>query len=183
MKVKRAVLFNKHSGALAFLTDLASIDLIDKTHFKYRIIELDETTERFVGTYETGSVQPIDDLPVEVHEVAIDSACARAIDDVYPVYKQINILTDVVKSLVEKFQDQIPPDTLEPFQQMQEFIQSRRDLNNNFKNAYSAGEDWNYISKDDANKTFSDMLAGGLHEEIGPRDHVPAWMPCGLDGD
>lgn len=181
MKQERAAIFNKHSGQFVCFTDTNSISNIDLTNFKYRIVEFDGETETFVGTYETGSVKPIDEQPVTVTEEAIDAACARAIDTVYPVYTQLNILADVVTHLVKN--SDVPEEILKPFEQMKQFIQGRRDLNSNYKAAYSQGDDWEYISKEKAAENLNAALEGGIHEEIGPRDHVPSYIPCGLDGD
>jgi len=181
MKQERAAVYNKHSGKFVCFVNIESINNIDLEHFKYRIVEFDGEKEAFTGSYESGSVKSIDDLPVVVTEEAIDTACARAIDTVYPVYTQLNILSDVVTHLVKNAD--VPEDILQPFEQMKQFIKGRRDLNNNYKAAYIQGDDWDYISKEQGAANLSAALEGGLHEEIGPRDHVPSYMPCGLDGD
>lgn len=181
MKQERAAIFNKHSGQFVCFANIDSINNIDTTNFKYRIVEFDGETESFTGTYENGTVKNIDDLPVTVTEEAIDTACARAIDTVYPVYTQLNILTDVVTHLVKNAD--VPQEILQPFERMKQFIQGRRDLNSNYKAAYEQGDDWEYITKEQAANNFSAALEGGIHEEIGPRDHVPSYIPCGLDGD
>lgn len=181
MKLERAAVFNKISGEFICFVDTDNVKNINTDNYKYRIVSFDDEKERFSGSYETGSVKSLDDLPVVVTEDAIDTACARAIDTVYPVYTQLNILTDVVTHLVKDAN--LPEDVLKPFEQMKQFIQGRRDLNNNYKAAYEQGEDWEYISNEQASKNLNAALEGGIHEEIGPRDHVPSYMPCGLDGD
>lgn len=181
MKQERAAIFNKHSGQFICFASIESVNNIDTDNFKYRIVDFDDDVERFTGTYETGSVKNLDDLPVVVSEEAIDTACSRAIDTVYPVYTQLNILTDIVTHLVKS--SDVPEELLKPFEQMKQFIQSRRDLNKNYKAAYEQGDDWEYLSKEQGVKNLNAALEGGIHEEIGPREHVPSYMPCGLDGD
>lgn len=181
MKQERAAIFNKHSGEFICYINTENINSIDTTNFKVRVVEFDDETERFTGDYESGQVKNLDDLPVVVTEEAMDIACSRAIDTVYPVYTQLNILTNIVSHLVET--SDVPDELLKPFEQMKQFIKGRRDLNENFKSAYDQGDDWEYISKSQSSEALNSALEGGLHEEIGPRDHVPSYMPCGLDGD
>lgn len=176
---KRVAIFNKISGILVGMVNMECKDQINDKYFKFKEIEIDETTQKFVGDYDTGEVVNIDDAPVEVTESQLNHACATAIENVFPLYKQLNALTGVMKTIISKHN--LQGEEVDEFNKVVNFITGRRNLNKKFKNAYKEGPDWNYISTEDEAENFNKVVEGGIHEEIGPRS--TAYMPCGLDGD
>ena len=179
LDIKRVAIFNKISGALVGMVNVECKDQINDKYFKFKEIEIDETTQRFVGDYDSGEVVSIDDAPVVVTESQLNHACATAIENVFPLYKQLNALTGVMKSIISKHD--LQGEEVNEFNKVVNFISGRRNLNKKFKTAYKEGPDWEYISTEDEGENFNKVVEGGIHEDIGPRS--TAYMPCGLDGD
>lgn len=179
LPVKRVGIFNKSSGVLVGMMNADCKDQINETYFNFREIELDESTQKFVGDYETGQVVDIDSAPVDVTETQLNHACGVAIENVYPVHRQVNAMVGLMKAMVE--QTGIKGQEVDEFNKVFDFIAGRRKLNEKFKKAYQTGPDWNYMSTEDEAAHYGKAIEGGVHEDMGPRSL--AYMPCGLDGD
>lgn len=176
---ERVGIFNKQSKALVAMIDKESAHHVDSTYFITKPVEMDDTTHTFVGDFDTGKPVDINIAPVTIHESALNATAARAITDVYPVHRQLNILTSVIKQLVSH--NNLTGEVVDDLDSMINFIHGRRDMNSKFKQAYTSGEDWEYVSTHEEQKIFGDMLAGGAQEIFGPRSSIE--MPCGEDDD
>tara|TARA_R110000772_G_scaffold132933_1_gene241374 strand:+ start:440 stop:991 length:552 start_codon:yes stop_codon:yes gene_type:complete len=181
-KQNRIAVFNRVSGVFVAFTDNDNKEHMDDTYYKFKVIDIDEDKEVWSGDFETGSVESIDDIPVEVTEESLNLAASSVILDTYPLGKQLNIVQSLLTTIIEA-NPEIVGESVDEFKSMVNFISGRRKLNKKFKNVYSEGDDWTYTSSEEAASKMSQQMAGGLHELGGPQGHQLAWMPCGQDGD
>jgi hypothetical protein len=163
---KRILLFNKESGELvaSIITDTTAN--LDPTYFKWKVKYFNDEEFEWVGNYDTGGLVRLEDIPTDISEELIDRQIGSIISESYPVFSQINIITDLLKKLIEE--NAITGDEVDEFNKMGEFIEGRREQNRKYKIAYSEDPDFNLVSRRDAWNKTARQLAGGLHEVVGP---------------
>lgn len=176
---KRLAIFNKSSGVIIGMVNSDCKDQINEKYFKCREIEIDDVKQKFIGDFDTGEVVDIDSAPVQINESELNGVCGVAIRNVMPAHKQLNAIAGVMRALINKYD--LQSEEVDAFNEVFDFIDGRRKLNEKFKNAYKNGPDWNYTSVEEEMDLAGKQFEGGIHEELGPRSNY--FMPCGLDGD
>ena len=163
-----ALIFNRESDEFCgeiFCDDYSNLD---ETYFKYKIITFDRKTHVWDGgNYVTGKIIPIGEEPVNVFETDINATTYQTITDRYPVYRQVNILTDLLNTIVES--GAISGVAVDEFNAMREYVSARRTLNVNYKNAYINDDSFVYISEQEATDMEARRVSGGFHEALGGR--------------
>ena len=163
---KRILLFNKESGEMVGSIISDTTDNLDSTYLKWKVEDFDEEEFQWVGNYDTGGLVRIEDIPTEIVEEEVDMRIGSIVEESYPLFSQINVITDAVKKLIEE--NAIAGDEVDEFNKMVEFIEGRREQNRKYKIAYSEDPDFNLVSRRDAWNKTARQLAGGLHEVVGP---------------
>ena len=139
------LMFNKTNGVMigGFETAEAPTNVFLE-NVRYRTIVYDPETHAYVGDYATGSIQEIpEDDNQTIDEQLLDNNVEENIIAEYPIYKQLNIIIDVLhrNSDVEKTKE---------FLQMMSFIQDQREQNNARKEVYKdPNTPYNYVSKEE----------------------------------
>ena len=139
------LMFNKTNGVMigGFETAEAPTNVFLE-NVRYRTIVYDPETHAYVGDYATGSIQEIpEDDNQTIDEQLLDNNVEENIIAEYPIYKQLNIIIDVLhkNSDIEKTKE---------FLQMMSFIQDQREQNNARKEVYKdPNTPYNYVSKDE----------------------------------
>ena len=138
------LMFNKSNGILigGFETEEAPNAFLQNV--RYKTIVYDPDTHAYVGDYATGSIQEIpEDDNQTIDEELLDNNVEENILSTYPIYKQLNIIIDVLhnNSDVVKTKE---------FLQMMQFIEDQREQNNARKEVYKdPNTPYNYVSKDE----------------------------------
>jgi len=138
------LMFNKSNGILigGFETTEAPNDFLQNV--RYKTLVYDPDTHAYVGDYASGIVMPIpEDDNTTIEEDVLDYNVAENILAEYPIYKQLNIIIDVLhrNSDVEKTKE---------FLQMMSFIEDQREQNKARKEVYKdPNTPYNYVSKED----------------------------------
>lgn len=138
------LMFNKSNGVMigGFETSEAPNDFLQNV--RYKTIVYDPDTHAYVGDYATGrlaEITPDDNTTIE--EDVLDYNVEENILARYPIYKQLNIIIDVLHN---------NPDVVKSkeFLQMMQFIEDERAKNNARKEVYKdPNTPYNYVSKDE----------------------------------
>lgn len=161
---KRILLFNKESGEMVGSIISDTTDNLDSTYLKWKVEDFDEEEFQWVGNYDTGGLVRIEDIPTEIVEEEVDMRIGSIVEESYPLFSQINVITDAVKKLIEE--NAIAGDEVDEFNKMVEFIEGRREQNRKYKIAYSEDPDFNLVSRKDNQDRITRQLAGGLEEAV-----------------
>jgi hypothetical protein len=163
---ERIAVFNKVSGELAGMHLPNSEASLNSEFYKWKLIEIDEKTQKWVGDYDNGKVVDVNSQPIDVSETAIDHQAEYTIRDIYDYHHQINNLVGVVRVMIEK--NNLKGEEVNAFLTMADYIQERRDANERYKKAYQDGPDFEYVSKEDERRRVARLMEGGVHEAVGP---------------
>jgi hypothetical protein len=153
---QKTLMFNKNGsktiiGALPKETDRSKINTAEVYLMD---IEYDPTLQYWKGPYDTGSLKNIADINLEgqlIEEDLLDANVGDNIENAYPLYKQINIIIDMLN------QSSIP--NTPEFTAMLEYIQDERDRNNARKEVYKdTSSPYTFVSKEDIEKSIKDRL-------------------------
>ena len=139
------LMFNKTNGVMigGFETAEAPTNVFLE-NVRYRTIVYDPETHAYVGDYATGSIQEIpEDDNQTIDEQLLDNNVEDNIVAQYPIYKQLNIIIDMLHSdpTIVKSKE---------FLQMMSFIEDQREQNTARKAVYQDPDTpYNYVSKDE----------------------------------
>jgi hypothetical protein len=177
----KVLLFNKVSGA--YISMIVSNDTsgLDDTYYKWKIMQFDASTHEWYGDYDNGKLIAKDDLPTAIYEENVDDQAGAVIKESYPWFSQINILTNLLKKVIED--NNISGEEVEKFNQMNSFIEARRDANRRYKDAYIAEDSFEFKTRRDVWNEQAKRLDGGLHELLGPEDKFNSLPHLDPDND
>lgn len=160
-------LFNRLSGAFVLLLGRMGDEplQIDETHYVARPIEIDPDLERVVGTVDRFEIVLQAEQPPVIDEYTLNARCGDKVLKAYPVHRQLNILGDLLDTLIADLQPTGP--AVEAFQGMRTYIAECQERNARYKSAYAASPDFVFLDKAVLEQRVLDELEGGLHEVIG----------------
>jgi hypothetical protein len=162
---KIIILFNKQSGEYFGTTYSKETNQIDSEFLSFKEFEFDPTTHIWDGgDIINGKVIAISEAKPEVKETNLNQMCEESISKEYPLYKQLNIISDVLNDIIQ--QNNLSGESIDRFKKIHDFIGKKRLLNARYKNAYKNNPEWDYISKEDEEELNKKILKGGLYERI-----------------
>lgn len=167
----RYLIFNKESGVLCgeILTDDPS--KIDPVFYKWKEVEYDIATQVWDGgTYDKGKIIDMAEDVVEISEAEINRQVSIVISEVYPLVKQVNIMSSVLKKLIDS--TGITGDEVSAFNEMCDYIDARLEANQKYKKAYSESDSFKYVTTEEDWELYAKQVAGGVHEVLGPKSGI-----------
>jgi hypothetical protein len=141
------LMFNKGNKALIGAVP-AGVDksIINTGEIYLKDLSYDPETHTWNGPYDTGSLQVISDITVNdqiIDEEMLDANVADTIGETYPLYKQMNIIIDMLDK------NGAVTNTAE-FTELVTFLKDQRDRNNARKEVYKQdGTPYEFLSKED----------------------------------
>ena len=164
----KILLFNKASGAYVSMLVTTDTSGLDSTYYKWKVMKFDANTHTWDGDYDNGKIIAKSDLPTIIDEESVDDQAGAVIKESYPWFSQLNILTNVLKKVVDD--NNVSGEEVERFNEMVSFIEARRDTNRRYKDAYIADDSFVFKTRRDLWNEEAERLDGGLHELLGPED-------------
>ena len=141
------LMFNKGNGHMigGFPIEDAPTQFLENV--RYKTLTYDPDTHAYVGDYATGSIMPIiEDDNTTIDEESLDFNVGEKIQNTYPIYKQLNIIMDVLANNNDIVKTKA-------FNQMKAMIDDERNQNIARKNTYKESDTpYNFISKEDAER-------------------------------
>lgn len=160
-------LFNRLSGAHVMYVGRMGNEppQINETHFIAKAVEIDPDREMIVGTVDAFQiVLQAEQAPV-VDEYTLNARCRDKILKMYPTHRQLNILADVLETMIGELNLSGP--AIDEFAGMRQYIDECQVRNDRYKQAYAKSADFTYLDKAALGQRVLDELDGGLHEVIG----------------
>lgn len=160
-------LFNRLSGAFVLLIGRVGDEppRINETHYVARAVEIDPDTQMVKGTVDAFEIVAQAEQPPVIDEYSLNARCGDKILKRYPQHRQINILSDLLETLVTDLQP--TGAAVEAFLEMRAYIAECQERNARYKAAYAASPDFVFLDKGSLEQRVLDELEGGLHEVIG----------------
>jgi len=153
---KITLMFNRggSKGIIGALPKTMDRSVLDLSEIYLMDLEYDPEVKVWIGSYDTGSLKNINDIATTeqiIEEDILDQNVADLIANDYPLYKQLNIIIDMLnKSDV--------PNTPE-FTAMMEYIKDQRDRNNARKEVYKQdGTPYVFVSKEELQQSVKKRL-------------------------
>ena len=149
------LMFNKGNKELiGALPQGADRSMLNDAEVYLKDVTYDPEVKVWIGPYDTGSLKVIEDIATTeqiIEEDILDQNVADQINFDYPLYKQLNIIIDMLN------QSDIP-NTAE-FTAMMEYIKDQRDRNNARKDVYKQdGTPYVFVSKEDLTNSVKKRL-------------------------
>lgn len=165
-KQKYLLTFNKISGSYVGMIGYYNNEKpsLNYDHFIYKEVELDPSKETWVGNYKTGKVIPLEEFKPEINEYMINAGCKAKINRNYPIYKQLNIIIDLLDKIVND--NDLKGKEADNFKRMVLFLKETKEINKRYKQAYKESDIVFYRSKDEMYKKYSKQVDGGVREYI-----------------
>ncbi|MBE0438305.1 MAG: hypothetical protein IBX57_00865 [Gammaproteobacteria bacterium] len=152
--------FNKANGVFTtIIDDVEDLELLNHDLFYYKRVVINPSTQVVLGNYVNFNVVNIQDLPTSITEEQVDVLAREKIVSVYPIEKQLNILSGAIISLSEKLGVEIPE-----IKEMQSFIEEVLRINKIRKMSYMDNPDYDYKTEDDVRLEFYLKHEGGILE-------------------
>lgn len=172
------LIFNKHNGQFLWLVaeSRETYGALNEELFIYRWVELDFNLDAVEGQLKINSngtvedafkiVAKADQVP-NIFERNLNKTAETKITKEYPVVKQLNILSKLVRRMAEKVE--MSEEDMEELNEMESYIALCIKTNQNSKAFYRENPDVNYYTDEQLAERTNEQLAGGVHEYIGPR--------------
>jgi len=162
----QTIIFNKITGALVSSIVGSNLDLVNTDFCKGKVVKFNPETHRWVGDFDTGSVQTIIESPRVVYEETLDQKAGRTIRGTYDYYHQLNAIIEVLSLLLEA--SSLTTEQKANFNKVKEYIAESRTLNDKYKDSYKNDPNWSFKTKEETQDEIDSKLAGGLYEIIKP---------------
>tara|TARA_R110000765_G_scaffold7963_4_gene25990 strand:+ start:11680 stop:12294 length:615 start_codon:yes stop_codon:yes gene_type:complete len=167
----KLLVFNKESDEFCGVIITNNEDEVDTTYYKHKKVKFDSDKQVWDGgNFKEGKLVDIDKVVVEISEETVNQQTNATIVDKYPWFKQSNIMVNVLEALIKKAK--IKGEAVDEFNAMKDYIDTRRDLNERYKNAYIQDDSFKYVTIQEESNALNRRLAGGLHEKIGAKAQV-----------
>lgn len=166
MKKKYILIFNKLSGVYAgkFHYSKDTESKIDKNLISYKVVEMTDN-EYWSGNFNTGKITVKDPDTIIVSEADQNTLAGKKIEAKYPLYKQMNILIDMISLMSENIPQTDPRYVV--FMQMKDYIDRTRENNQRYIESAKMAEDRVFISLQDIKEAQSLVLEGPLRSIVG----------------
>jgi hypothetical protein len=162
---KHVLVFNKASKAYFAVVSVNAVDQIDENFFTTKIVEFNDNTHEWDGgDLDNGQVITKGSGIAAITESELDQRCAQSIADVYQTHHELNTVIDVLSEIIET--QGMSSDAIDRFNEVKNFIATRRKLNERYKQAYQSDPNWSYISKEEAQAEIDRLYDGGVYEKI-----------------
>ena len=174
----QTVIFNKITGALVAKMIGDHLDLVNTKYCKGKVVSYNPDTHEYVGDFDTGSVQSKSTTKRIIEEHSLDRTAGVHIRKKYDYHHQLNHIIDMMGLLLDA--SSLTDEQKANFNQMKEYIDEVRDLNNKYKDSYTNDENWTYKSKEDVSSDNDKKTAGGMAEEVKNDNFIPSDYRPGL---
>lgn len=166
-RVDALLQFNKITGELVAVLQYVDPDTLNNDYFIYKKIELDFENEEVRGDINNYEIIHKNDLPQLITEEGMDEQARDKITKIYPVVRQVNIISQAILRLSEKVGVE-----QEELQEMLDYINEVKHANRLRKEFYKNSPDFEFLSYEVLEDMYARQMEGGLHEEYGPRPAV-----------
>ena len=174
----QTVIFNKITGALVAKMIGDHLDLVNTKYCKGKVVSYNPDTHEYVGDFDTGSVQSKSTSPRIMEEHSLDRTAGVHIRKKYDYHHQLNHIIDMMGLLLDA--SSLTDEQKANFNQMKEYIDEVRDLNNKYKDSYTNDDNWTYKTKEDVASDNDKKTAGGMAEEVKNDNFIPSDYRPGL---
>lgn len=161
--------FNKISQAFVGIVQKVPLEELNTEFYEYVEVDIDLETETIQGTKNDFKIIVIAEQPQPISEKALDNRAYAKIDQVYPIYKRLDVLEAAVAQLCVAHNT---PNA--PLEEMRDYIQEVKRVNTLIKEDLAADPAFAYMSRAEEQEKFDAEIEGGLHEFYGPREANPA---------
>ena len=168
----QTVIFNKITGALVAKMIGDHLDLVNTKYCKGKVVSYNPDTHEYVGDFDTGSVQSKNTSPRIMEEHSLDRTAGVHIRKKYDYHHQLNHIIDMMGLLLDA--SSLTDEQKANFNQMKEYIDEVRDLNNKYKDSYTNDDNWTYKTKEDVASDNDKKMAGGMAEEVKNDNFIPS---------
>ena len=168
----QTVNFNKITGALVAKMIGDHLDLVNTKYCKGKVVSYNPETHEYVGDFDTGSVQSKSTSPRIMEEHSLDRTAGVHIRKKYDYHHQLNHIIDMMGLLLDA--SSLTDEQKANFNQMKEYIDEVRDLNNKYKDSYTNDDNWTYKTKEDVASDNDKKMAGGMAEEVKNDNFIPS---------
>lgn len=175
-KTRALLQFNKVSGAFTMMISYVDPTTLNNDYYVYEEAYVDFENDTVVGKYPNHEIKSMVDAPPQVVESILEENLREKITKRYSVVKQINIISDVVESMVTALKPLVSEDnekleeSLDALLEMRDYINDVKLIHDNRVEYYKNSPEFEFISKETHAKLVDDQLEGGLHEVYGPRE-------------
>ncbi len=168
----QTVIFNKITGALVAKMIGDHLDLVNTKYCKGKVVSYNPYTHEYVGDFDTGSVQSKSTTKRIIEEHSLDRTAGVHIRKKYDYHHQLNHIIDMMGLLLDA--SSLTDEQKANFNQMKEYIDEVRDLNNKYKDSYTNDDNWTYKTKEDVASDNDKKMAGGMAEEVKNDNFIPS---------
>ena len=168
----QTVIFNKITGALVAKMIGDHLDLVNTKYCKGKVVSYNPDTHEYVGDFDTGSVQSKSTTKRIIEEHSLDRTAGVHIRKKYDYHHQLNHIIDMMGLLLDA--SSLTDEQKANFNQMKEYIDEVRDLNNKYKDSYTNDDNWTYKTKEDVASDNDKKMAGGMAEEVKNDNFIPS---------
>lgn len=170
-KQRALAFFNKASGAAIGILGYVDPSTLNNEHYTYVEIQCDLFNDRIRGTLDNYEIyNPENEEIPTIDEAALNAQAQAKVLSEYPLARQLNVLRDVVKTIVEQLDLKAADHpAIAALQEMDGFIEDVLQNNTSRKNYFANSPDFNYVSDEQLAEKLEAQLEGGLHEVYGAR--------------
>jgi len=173
-KQKMLASFNKITGEfIALAQPEEDMSKLNHDYYVYTEVEIDLDTQRLIGTYDNFKIEDLQNIPVTMYESAIDNAAQAKIDNMYGIYKRL----EVQEQLLEKLSAALNVED-EQFLEMRDYINEVKANNKLYKEHLVNSPDTVMVTLQEQEEIFEKQMEGGLHEAVGD---MPTLTPKLMD--
>ena len=125
-------------------------------------VQMDPETERWVGSYDSGALEPVLNVSEMILENDVDDRCKKQILKAFPVEKQLKVLIEMLEKAGIPLTDD--------FLSMSAFIKETRNVNARLKAAYKKTKGSKYLTAKDFMALQDKKNQKGGYEHNGVHD-------------